>query len=56
MTTGKPSKWILELAEEVEVDQIVMENHGRSDVGRVLFGSIAETVTCHAVIPVTIVR
>lgn len=55
-TTGKPARRILEAAENREVDHIVMGSHGRSGVGRVLFGSVAETVTRRSTVPVTIVR
>jgi nucleotide-binding universal stress UspA family protein len=53
---GKPAKRILETAEKLSVDHIVMGSHGRSGVGRVLFGSVAETVTRRSTVPVTIVR
>ncbi len=56
LTSGKPSKRIIELAEEKSVDHIVMGSRGRSGVGRVLFGSVAESVTRRAPVPVTIVR
>ena len=56
VTTGNPARRILELTEECSVDHIVMGSHGRSGVGRVLFGSVAETVTRRSPTPVTIVR
>lgn len=56
LATGKPAAAILEAAEANDVDQIVMGSRGRSGVGRVLFGSVAETVTRRASVPVTIVR
>lgn len=56
LTSGKPSRRILEVAEEKGVDHIVMGSRGRSGVGRVLFGSVAESVTRRAPVPVTIVR
>lgn len=56
ITVGKPAKWILETAEDRGVDHIVMGSHGRSGVGRVLFGSVAETVTRRSPVPVTVVR
>lgn len=56
LTAGKPSKRIIEVAEEEAVDHIVMGSRGRSGVGRVLFGSVAESVTRRAPVPVTIVR
>lgn len=56
VTRGKPAKRILETAEDRGVDHIVMGSHGRSGVGRVLFGSVAETVTRRSTVPVTVVR
>lgn len=53
---GSPAQRILETAEEVGVDHVVMGSRGRSGVGRVLFGSVAETVTRRSPVPVTIVR
>lgn len=53
---GRPSTEILSFAEDEDVDHIVMGSHGRSGVSRILFGSVAETVTRRATVPVTIVR
>jgi nucleotide-binding universal stress UspA family protein len=53
---GKPAKRILETIEDLEVDHVVMGSHGRSGVGRVLFGSVAETVTRRSPVPVTVIR
>jgi nucleotide-binding universal stress UspA family protein len=52
---GKPARAILEYADDHDVDQIVMGSHGRSGIDRALLGSVAETVTRRARIPVTIV-
>lgn len=54
--TGRPARRILETAEERDVDHVVMGSHGRSGVGRVLFGSVAESVTRRSPVPVTVVR
>ncbi|AEH39350.1 universal stress protein [Halopiger xanaduensis] len=54
--TGPPARTILEYADENDVDHIVMGSHGRSGVARILLGSVAETVTRRARVPVTIVR
>jgi len=51
LTTGKPASQILETVESTDIDQIVMGSRGRSGVGRVLFGSVAETVTRRALSP-----
>ena len=56
LTTGKPARRILETVETNDVDHIVMGSRGRSGFGRVLFGSVAETVTRRASVPVAIVR
>ena len=53
---GRPSRVIVEYAEENDVDHIVMGSHGRSGVTRILLGSVAETVVRRSPIPVTIVR
>lgn len=52
---GKPARAILEYADAHDIDQIVMGSHGRSGIDRALLGSVAETVTRRARIPVTIV-
>ncbi|WP_436907480.1 universal stress protein [Halosimplex marinum] len=53
---GKPIRVIVEFAEEVGVDQIVMGSHGRSGVTRILLGSVAEAVVRRSPVPVTVVR
>jgi len=52
---GNPVRAILEYADDHDTDQIVMGSHGRSGLNRALLGSVAETVTRRARIPVTIV-
>ncbi|ELZ32025.1 UspA domain-containing protein [Halogeometricum pallidum JCM 14848] len=52
---GNPARTILEYADNHDVDQIVMGSHGRSGIDRALLGSVAETVTRRARIPVTII-
>ncbi|MFW6003864.1 MAG: universal stress protein [Halanaeroarchaeum sp.] len=53
---GRPSRVIVEYAEESDVDQIVMGSHGRSGVSRILLGSVAEAVVRRSPVPVTICR
>lgn len=53
---GRPSRVIVEYAEENDVDHIVMGSHGRSGVTRILLGSVAEAVVRRSPVPVTIVR
>jgi nucleotide-binding universal stress UspA family protein len=55
-TVGKPSRAIVEYAEEHDIDQIVMGSHGRSGVSRILLGSVAESVVREATVPVTVTR
>lgn len=55
-TQGKPSRGIVEYAEEHDVDHIVIGSHGRTGVSRVLLGSVAEKVTRRSPAPVTVVR
>lgn len=56
LTTGKPARRILETAQTNDVDHIVLGSRGRSGIERIMFGSVAETVTRRATVPVTIVR
>ncbi|TKX79211.1 universal stress protein [Halorubrum sp. SD626R] len=51
---GRPARSILEYADDHGIDQIVMGSHGRSGIDRTFLGSVAETVTRRARIPVTI--
>jgi nucleotide-binding universal stress UspA family protein len=52
---GKPARAILEYADDHGIDQIVVGSHGRSGIDRTLLGSVAETITRRARIPVTVV-
>lgn len=54
--TGQPTETILSYANDHDVDHIVLGSHGRSGFSRILLGSVAETVTRRAPVPVTIVR
>lgn len=53
---GKPADVIVEVAREVEADQIVLGSHGRRGLERVLLGSVAEQVIRHADRPVLVVK
>ena len=53
---GRPSRTIVEYADENEVDQVIMGSHGRSGVSRILLGSVAENVVRRSTVPVTVVR
>jgi len=53
---GDTVKEILEVASEVECDLIVLGTHGRTGLGRVLMGSVAEQVVRKAPCPVLAVK
>ena len=53
---GKPTRVIVEYAEDNDIDHIVMGSHGRSGVSRILLGSVAETVVRRSPVPVTVTR
>jgi nucleotide-binding universal stress UspA family protein len=55
-TVGRPTRAIVDYAEEHGFDQVVMGSHGRDGVSRILLGSVAETVVRRAPCPVTVVR
>lgn len=52
------STWrgLVELAEQHDVDQVILGSHGRSGVPRMLLGSVAEQVVRHAPCSVLVVR
>jgi nucleotide-binding universal stress UspA family protein len=52
---GRAADSILDYAEKNHFDLIVMSTHGRSGVSRWAFGSVAEKIAHHSVIPVLIV-
>ncbi len=53
---GVPWESIIRAAKIHEVDLIVMSNKGRGNLSRVLFGSAAEKVFRHSLVPVVSVR
>ncbi len=53
---GDPGHGIVEHAEEVEADVIVMPSHGRTGIKRLLIGSVAERVIRLAHCPVLVLR
>ena len=55
VVTGAPAQRIVEAAEEAQADLIVMSTHGRSGIGRLLYGSVAEAVLRGAQIPVLLI-
>jgi Universal stress protein UspA and related nucleotide-binding proteins len=53
---GRPADEIIAMAENDEIDQVVMGSRGLSGVKRLLLGSVAETVVRRADVPVNVVR
>ncbi len=53
---GRPAEEILAAATESGVDMIAMATHGRTGVGRLLFGSVAEAVLRRSTVPVFLMR
>ena len=53
---GEAASEIVRVANERAVDLIVISSHGRTGLGRILFGSTAEAVVRHAVCPVLVVK
>ena len=53
---GEATAEILAGAKAAGADLIAMTTHGRSGLGRLLFGSVAEAVLRHAEIPVFLMR
>jgi nucleotide-binding universal stress UspA family protein len=54
--SGEPVDEIVDCARDTKADLIAMSTHGRSGVGRLLFGSVAEAVLREAEIPVFLMR
>ena len=52
LLSGDPAKEIVRLANDENVDMIIMGTHGRTGIGRMLMGSVAESVVRHAKCPV----
>lgn len=53
---GEAASEIVRVAKERNVDLIVISSHGRTGLGRMLFGSTAEAVVRHASCPVLVVK
>ena len=53
---GDPVACILEVAKGLKSDLIVMATHGRTGLGRLLMGSVAEKVVREAKCPVLTVK
>jgi len=53
---GPAASAIIEAAELNKVDLIVMSSHGRSGAGRLIFGSVAESVLRGTTVPILLLR
>jgi len=53
---GSPYEQIIKLAEEEEIDLIVMGTHGRSGIAHFLIGSVTEKVIRTSPCPVLVIR
>jgi len=53
---GTPAPKIIDLAHSLGADLIAMSTHGRSGLGRVFFGSVADEVLREAGTPVLLIR
>ncbi|MEP6707767.1 MAG: universal stress protein [Pyrinomonadaceae bacterium] len=53
---GDAATEIVRVAGERRVDLIVVSSHGRTGLGRMLFGSTAEAIVRHATCPVLVVK
>lgn len=53
---GDAAAEIVRVAAERGVDLIVISSHGRTGLGRIIFGSTAEAVVRHATCPVLVVK
>ncbi|MEX2523678.1 MAG: universal stress protein [Gammaproteobacteria bacterium] len=53
---GDPETEINEMADEFQVDLVVMGTHGRSGLSHLLMGSVTENVLRHTNVPVMVVR
>lgn len=53
---GKPAEIIIKVADEVDVDLVVMATHGRTAIAHLLLGSVAEKVVRESPRPVLTLR
>lgn len=52
---AEPAEKIIEVADEIEADQIVMSGRKQTPVGKVMFGSVTQSVLLNTDVPVTVV-
>ena len=53
---GDPARRILRYVENNDIDHVVVGSHDRTDLTRILLGSVAERVVRRSPVPVTVVR
>ncbi|MFH1142003.1 MAG: universal stress protein [Chloroflexota bacterium] len=53
---GTAAEVIIETAREKRIDAIVISSHGRSGLGRLVFGSVADRVIRESGIPVVVIK
>jgi nucleotide-binding universal stress UspA family protein len=53
---GSPAQELIELANLLDADLVVVGTHGRTGLGRLLVGSVAEAAVKKARCPVLVVR
>lgn len=53
---GQPADQIGKIAEEYSADMIIMASHGRSILGRVIYGSVTSKVLANTTIPVLVIQ
>jgi universal stress protein A len=56
LVTGDPADAVVRLAEDDEVDLIVLGSHGRTGLTRLLMGSVAEAIVRKAHCPVLVYK
>jgi nucleotide-binding universal stress UspA family protein len=56
LIVGNPSEAVLELADQEQVEMIVIATHGRTGVSRLLMGSVAEAIVRKAKCPVLTIK
>lgn len=53
---GNPADAVVQAAVDGKFDLVVIGTHGRSGIGRLILGSVAESVVKHSIVPTMVVR
>lgn len=56
VTRGKPAREIVQRTQKRDIDLIVMSTHGRSGLGRLVFGSVADAVLQESGTPILLIH